>query len=128
MKEKAQENIKEGINEVEKLWSSFKKYFWILFAIKIFISYGLVRMEAWVNFVYYTLNLNEEGLLIADFVLVLIPVILMVYIMGYYAYKISGEKKKMLIGVFGALWIGIVLIFIGYLLIKRERDNKFKIK
>ena len=119
------ENKKEN-TEVENLWKNFKIYFWIIFVVKLVATYGLVKNESWTNFIFYSLDLEEIHLVIINLLIQFIPIILMVALMGYYAYKISGERLKMLKGLWGLLWFGIVLIFIGYYSIKKERDKKLK--
>lgn len=139
MKEQIDQNnqdVKKGLSweseppqkiksELENLWSNFKAYFWTIFIIKIIISYGVVKSEAWVNFLY-RLNLEGEFLFFINLLIQFLPAILMVYVMGYYAYKISGNKLIALKGLWGFLWFGIIFIFIGYYSVKREYDAKLK--
>jgi hypothetical protein len=101
-------------NQIETLWSDFKKYFWIIFAVKIIIGYG------------YRSGYLQVLTPMIVFTIELLSVLAMVYVMGYYSYKFSGDKKKMWKGVWGFLWLGIVAIFIGYFAVKRERDAKLQ--
>ncbi len=120
------EKIDNPINETEILWSKFKRYFWIIFFVKVVFRYAIIGTEGWSNFIFYTLGLEEVHLMIINLFFQLVPAILMAYVMGYYAYKISGDYKKRWKGLWGFLWIGTLLIFVGYLAVKRERDNKLK--
>jgi len=113
-------------NQIENLWRDFKKYFWILFVIKVVFTYGVAKSESWTNFIFYTLNLEDAHLIIINLILQMAPIFLMVYIMGYFSYKISGDKKKIWKGLWGFLWFGVIAIFIGYFAVKRERDAKLQ--
>jgi len=127
-----QDNIDKNLTEKDKieiLWSRFKTFFWVIFGIKTLFTYGLARSESWTNYIFYTLNLEEAHLIVINLLIQLILIISMMYVMGYYAYKISGEYKKIWKGLWGLLWFAIVSIFIGYYAVKKERDNKLsKIK
>lgn len=115
----------EPKTETEELWSSFKTYFWIIFVVKLIATYGIAKSDAWTDFVL-SLNLGGAGSVIVNLLIQFIPVAAMVFVMGYYAYKISGNKLKMWKGLWGLLWFGVIAIFIGYYAVKREKDSKIK--
>ena len=98
------------IQSINKYWSDFKLYFWIIFIVKV-LGRGLAEVE---------------GMGLVILVAQIIPVLFMMYIMGYYSYKFSGKKIAWLNSLLGAFWFGIIFIFIGYYSVNRLKNNAIK--
>ncbi len=97
---------------VEKNWKNFKKIFWSLFIFKIIFTVILTSV-----------NLEKDITIILLF-LQLIPIILMAITMAIYAYKFSGKKYALLVGLLGFFWFAIIGIFIGYLAVQTIKKSK----
>ena len=103
--------------EVEKGWVKFAKWFWIFFAIKVAGYIGA-----------YSVGRNEG---VTDTALVwvgiqLLAVICTMILMGYFSYYFSRKWWYVLDGLWGGLWVGIVLIFIGFFIIRDRKDRALK--
>lgn len=107
------ENTTESIKES---WGTFNLFFWVLFIAKVLIAYVLLQNEQIVASQLFPI------LLVAQILVIL----LMVANMGYFAYRFSGKKLYALHGLWGFLWVGVVTIFIGYLVVKHFRDKRIK--
>ena len=97
---------------VEKNWKNFKKIFWSLFIFKIIFTVILTSV-----------NLEKDITIILLF-LQLIPIILMAITMAIHAYKFSGKKYALLVGLLGFFWFAIIGIFIGYLAVQTIKKSK----
>jgi hypothetical protein len=95
--------------QIKNHWENFIKFFWPIFILKTILklfTYAEISKTAYSIFVF------------AQF----IPVLLMVYLMAYYTYKITKKKPFLLTGLLGFFWFGIIGIFVGFFLIKRIKD------
>lgn len=95
-----QEN--EKVKRIKHDWNKFVSFFWIIFLFHIAIK-GLVLGIA-ENTGNYDLNLTV-------WLMQIMPFCAMVYLMGYYGYKLSNKKRNIFYGLFGFVWIFMIGIF-----------------
>ncbi|MCK9439387.1 hypothetical protein M0Q39_05000 [Patescibacteria group bacterium] len=100
----------DKVIEIKKNWNQFVKFFWIIFVLKI-LTKGIVP------------ELDDVLLIL---LVQSIPVLLMVFTMGYFAHKITKRKIGLFAGLFGFFWFAIVGIFIGYLYLSMLRSREIK--
>src|SRR3989344_2918097 len=95
------------ISIVQESWSNFETYWWIVFTVHVVMSRTQV-VE----------NLLEPGNIIDVVINVIIagiPAILMIIYLSYYAYKFSGRKSNLLVGLAGFSWISsLVAVYYIY--------------
>lgn len=102
---------KKGINaeQIQKIWKSFNTAFWIIFILKLVSkSDSLIAAYPWIVFSQF------------------VPIIMMVCLIGYSSYKLSGRKLFWLNGLLGLFWFAVIGIFIGYYAVKRIKDYEIK--
>lgn len=103
----------EEITKIKKYWKDFLLVFWALFILK----YVLKEAQT---------NATDANAQIGFFCLQLFMALLMAILMGYTAYKISGRKKDIAIGLLGFFWFAVIGIFIGFVAVQRIKDKKIK--
>ncbi len=106
----SEEKDSNRVIEIKKNWNQFIKFFWIIFILKI-LTKGIV---------------SEFDDVLLVLLVQSIPVLLMVFIMGYFAYKITKRKINLFAGLFGFFWFAIIGIFIGYLYLSILRSKEIK--
>lgn len=112
--------IKEGDNDkaksIKRDWNAFVSNFWAIFFIKLF-SKSVAEM---------VIESGKANFALVAFFIQFIPLLVMVYLMGSYAYKISKRKLYILYGLFGFLWLAIIGIFLGFFAIRRVVNRELQ--
>lgn len=102
------------------MWEKFKNYFWIIFFSKL-VARGY--------FYSITTSDNASPSLTIIIIMNMVEAVLglaMAFVMGKYAYQISGKKSHILIGLLGFFWFAWVGIFLGYFAVKNIKDRAIK--
>lgn len=99
----------KNLREVKESWNRFNDMFW-----GIFIGHIIIK----------AFMMDSSSL--TTFYLQLLPIIAMVILMGYFAYKFSGKRTFGLYGLLGLIWVALIGIFIGYFAVRRLRNKAAK--
>lgn len=100
-----------AVKKVEQDWSNFHVAFWLIFSLYLGITV-MIRQQIDVS--------------LSIFSLILIPVLSMIFIMGYFAYIFTGKRSYIIYGALGFIWTYVIGIFIGYFAIKNLRNKSLK--
>ncbi|GEM_PF-4693441 len=96
-------------DRIKKEWGNFNIAFWLIVVMKLTLgSYAGMSH----NFGIWLLQI--------------IPVLMMVCLIGYTSYKLSGRKLFILNGLLGLFWFLVIGILIGYFAVKRIKDYEIK--
>jgi hypothetical protein len=105
--------IMNNEKEVEIVWKTFKKYFWILIFGKL-LFYGLMNSSQTVEEAYV-------------FSFLQLPFILgMVILIGRTAYLLTEKRVYWLCGILGFIWVGFFGVLGGYYLLSRLKSKAMR--
>lgn len=118
------ENNKISTEKANELWSQFKTGFWLLFFLHIVLKFFIYLINS-------QPSPNPASATTANIVILVLGLCIalgMMCLVGWTSYKLSGKKINLLYGIFGALWFGVILIFISYLVVQHEYHKAAGIK
>jgi hypothetical protein len=104
-----------GAASIKRHWANFNRWFWIFFFLKVssaFIGSALIDQAGLDPTAVFFLIIQSSA------------VLAMVFLLGFYAQKLSRNKSFWLFGLLGLFWVGTIGIFIGYFAIRGIRDKE----